>query len=65
MTLDSVLKHLINTASLITVAVILSTSCVTNAQSHPMSEIMLYKGTPALFIDGEPNAGFCYMTYNF
>ena len=26
---------------------------------------MLYKGTPTLFVDGKPNAGFCYMTYNF
>lgn len=35
------------------------------AQGLPRAEVKSHNGTPALFINGEPNAGFAYMTYNF
>lgn len=34
------------------------------SSDFPKAEIKMHLGTPTIFINGEPNAGFTYMTYN-
>ena len=33
-------------------------------EAFPRSEVRKYNGVPTLFINGEPDAGMAYMTYN-